>query len=335
MKRFLFLLVAIQIAFVSFGQNDDKSVIILKVISTDETVMKEIEQARAIIQIEAFFQKALKEEYSVRLVDPDSENAFALIRNTELKNNRFYRRDYDIDTPRRSRLKVASYLCLVEISKNNNGEYILAAKIGDTETAELIESALYPEFKDIPLKSLDREPLQRACLFLISRLRLIEMTAQDIIDAEKKAKQDIIDAKEKAKNKMNAIALGWSIIPGVGLMRKGHTGEGVAYLLGDIALVGGGVGMLAYANKQQRIMNDRNTTFDQYNTAKNNYNTAKTVSYCCFGAAAALYVVNLVRGYVAPNENPNFHVDIVPGMMSAISPYGPNMSVNLALSYKF
>lgn len=145
----------------------------------------------------------------------------------------------------------------------------------------------------------------------------------------------ILKKQKNKKNTANAKALGLSIIPGVGLMQKGRTGEGVAYLLGDIALVGGGVGMLAYANKQQDIMNDRNTNYDQYNTAKSNYNTAKTVSYCCFGAAAALYVVNLARSYVAePKQGARIQWAVIPSM-NPTSPYGPNMSVNLALAYKF
>ncbi len=167
----------------------------------------------------------------------------------------------------------------------------------------------------------------------------LSQTNQILLDKRLQDKANIIEDLTQGsltkKRTANVKALGLSVIPGVGLMQKGRTGEGVAYLLGDIALIGGGVGMLAYANKQQDIMNDRNTNFDQYNTAKSNYNTAKTVSYCCFGAAAALYVVNLVRSYVAePKPGARLQWAVVPSM-NPTSPYGSNMSINLALSYKF
>lgn len=167
----------------------------------------------------------------------------------------------------------------------------------------------------------------------------LSQTNQILLDKRLQDKANIIEDLTQGsltkKRKANVKALGLSVIPGVGLMQKGRTGEGVAYLLGDIALIGGGVGMLAYANKQQDIMNDRNTNHDQFITAKRHYDSAKTVSYCCFGAAAALYVVNLVRSYAAePKPGARIQWSVVP-TMNPTSPYGPNMSLNLALTYKF
>lgn len=137
------------------------------------------------------------------------------------------------------------------------------------------------------------------------------------------------------KNRANVQATALSLIPGLGLIQKGRKGEGAAYLLGDLALVGGGVGMLSYANKQQNIMNDRNTSFDQYNKAKSNYNMAKTVSYCCFGAGAALYIVNLVRSFVAtPKPGARIQWAFAP-ILDSTSPLGQNLSVNFAFVYNF
>lgn len=326
MKRFLLLLVAIQIAFVSFGQND-KSVIILKVISTDadETVMNEIEQAGAIIQIEAFFQKALKEEYTLRLVDPDSENAFALFRNTELRNNRVSR-DYDIDTPRRSRLKVASYLCLVEISKNNNGEYIFAAKIGDTETAELIESASYPKSGYTPIRSLnDIDALQRASLYLISELGLGKKTVEKVSEDEKKNKREA-----------NLKAAGASlVVPGLGLVLKGHN-EGYAYLGAEAALCLGGVMVpelmrKSYINKMNHESNAHNK--DVYTTRAN---SCRKVSIICGACAGVLHVVNIVHSFMAEPDrykNPKLRWDVA--AIPVDNGFSNDYAMGLSLSYRF
>lgn len=142
---------------------------------------------------------------------------------------------------------------------------------------------------------------------------------------------------EPNRKKANLTALAYSIVPGIGLMQKGHTIEGVAYLVGDIALIGSGIGLNIYRNNQKRIMNDRNTTLDQYKKAKNNYDAAKTASYICYGAAASVYVLNLVRSYVA-RPNPGaplqwaFSADVTPDMgIPGIN----NLTFNVSLCYTF
>lgn len=136
--------------------------------------------------------------------------------------------------------------------------------------------------------------------------------------------------KEEAKTNGKALAL--SIIPGVGLMRKGHTGEGIAYLLGDLAFVGGGIGMTAYANHLNDVINNPNSSYDAYNKAIKGYDTAKVAGYVCYGCAAALYLVNLIRSYVAPNYNSNFaFVPIMP--INTID--GMQQGIGFSLAYKF
>lgn len=137
------------------------------------------------------------------------------------------------------------------------------------------------------------------------------------------------------KNKANMQALALSLVPGIGLMQKGYTGEGVAYLAGDVVLIGAGIGLNIFGNNQKKIMNDRNTTLGEYKKAKSNYDSAKTASYICYGAAAGVYVLNLIRSYVArPKSGAPLQWTFAPSMDSTL-PFGPNMSVNFALEYKF
>lgn len=106
----------------------------------------------------------------------------------------------------------------------------------------------------------------------------------------------------KNKKQVNGTALAYSIIPGLGLIQKGHTAEGATYMVGDIALLGAGIGFNSHASSQKKIMNDRNTGIDEYNKAKSSYDSSRTASYICFGTAAGLYVINLIRSYVAPQS---------------------------------
>lgn len=223
-------------------------------------------------------------------------------------------------------------LCVISVEKIG-AIYYFRAKVYDLETKKLYRTAYYPGANDEHIKVLtDIRTLQTVAAKLVAKLGYNEQNA-NALATQIEAKRDR-EIKSK-KNSANATALAYSLIPGVGLMKKGHKTEGIAYLIGDIALIGGGVGMMAYSDKQQKIMNDYSTGVDQYKQAKDNYNMSKTASYCCFGAAAALYVVNLVRSYVAePKSGASLQWAVTPSITPSM--YGvSDMSVNLALSYKF
>lgn len=232
--------------------------------------------------------------------------------------------------------EAVDYVVIIWLSHIDSKYKIWSKKIGRTNT----------DYKEgIPIEeegALIRDTHIRELVSLeIAKQYVGSLSQQNQVSLDKgiQYRTDLIEELRagtiRGRRRANAKALGLSIIPGVGLMQKGRTGEGVAYLIGDVALVGGGIGMLAYADKQLSIMNDRSTNYDQFIKAKSNYDTAKTASYFCFGTAAALYVVNLVRSYVAePKPGARIQWAVVPSM-NPTSPYGPNMSVNLALAYKF
>lgn len=142
----------------------------------------------------------------------------------------------------------------------------------------------------------------------------------------------------KNRKQVNGTALAYSIIPGLGLIQKGHTAEGVTYLVGDVALLGAGIGFSSHASGQKKIMNDRNTGIDEYNKAKSSYDSSRTASYICFGTAAGLYVINLIRSYVAtPKPGARLQWSISPEIGYEYSGFqrNPSMAVNFSLCYTF
>ena len=90
-----------------------------------------------------------------------------------------------------------------------------------------------------------------------------------------------------------------SVIPGAGQWYKGSKAKGAMFLGGTAALAGG----MVYC--QSRIINSRNLAAQTYNPEHlriysrriSNFSTARNV---CIGAAAALYIWNLVDAVVAP-----------------------------------
>ncbi len=106
------------------------------------------------------------------------------------------------------------------------------------------------------------------------------------------------NATKKAVARQNAKALAVSVfLPGVGQMLKGHYVEGAVTLVGEVALIGGGVGTLLAAQKQDKILGSYGIDYDTYQQALKAKPVLQGVSYTCFGLAAVLYGVNLWRAY--------------------------------------
>ncbi len=138
------------------------------------------------------------------------------------------------------------------------------------------------------------------------------------------------DKGERARNVTDGASLAKSIIPGLGQMGKGYTGEGVITLLGEVALVGGGIGCYMAAQKQLDIINSTNLSSEDFLAAHDKYNSLRTTSYVIWGAATVLYVFNFVRAYtLEPKSELAFAWS--PSLLSA-----PNTVVPaVGLTYRF
>lgn len=86
-------------------------------------------------------------------------------------------------------------------------------------------------------------------------------------------------------------------IPGLGQIMKKHDVEGSVTLVGEIALLGAGVGTYFGAKNKAKIMNSYNIDYNTYQSAANSKKVLQSVSYSFFGLAAVLYGVNLWRAY--------------------------------------
>ena len=128
--------------------------------------------------------------------------------------------------------------------------------------------------------------------------------------------QEFIDRREAEKARQrqdslrivrdnNAKALAVSVfLPGVGQMIKRHYLEGTLTLVGEIALLGAGVGTHFAAKKQAKTMNSYGIDYDTYKSAQKAKPIYEGVSYACFGLAAVLYGINLWRAYtIEPKQS--------------------------------
>lgn len=147
------------------------------------------------------------------------------------------------------------------------------------------------------------------------------------------ASKDVPPIWDRGKNidmNYNWTCLFRSIVPGVGQMSKGYTGEGVFTLVGETLLVGGAVGCYFLAENQFEKMQTAVYGDQTFNTARSNYNTLKSTQSFLWGAAGALYILNFVRAFTLdPKSTTNLAV--APSVMS--SPYVTAPTLGLTLKF--
>ena len=120
-----------------------------------------------------------------------------------------------------------------------------------------------------------------------------------------------------------------SIIPGWGQIYKGSTAKGACILAGEAACVVGIILCESERADYRKKSKEQPKFFKEYNTKSNNYEIGRNV---CIGAAAALYVYNLIdavaskgaRRVIVKKQRYNFALHPVVGLGEA----GVSMALN-------
>ncbi len=133
------------------------------------------------------------------------------------------------------------------------------------------------------------------------------------------------------KQYRNGTALIKSVfIPGLGQMGKNRYTEGIITLLAEVVCLGGVYYTYNEAEKQVDIMKDPNTSFADFMSAKDKHDSMKKANTICWGAAAAVYVVNLYRAYSAkPRYKKEFAINPI------VIPANYDLAYGLSLTYNF
>lgn len=121
-----------------------------------------------------------------------------------------------------------------------------------------------------------------------------------------------------------------AVIPGLGQMGKGYYGEGLSTLIGEVTLVGTGLGCYFKAQNDLDIMRNFSTSYADFAAARKEYNTLRTTSYIVWSAAGVLYVYNLVRAYTMQPKSTNRLV-FEPSLLT--TPQGVSPSVGFTFNF--
>lgn len=119
-----------------------------------------------------------------------------------------------------------------------------------------------------------------------------------------------------------------SLIPGWGQMYKGSTTKGVIILAAEVAAIGGIIFTENERASYESKMRSQPNFAKQYKTKMDNFETARN---CCIGAAAAIYVYNLIDAVVAPGAR---RVVVKPRNLHFAPVASKNFS-GVTLSYNF
>lgn len=119
-----------------------------------------------------------------------------------------------------------------------------------------------------------------------------------------------------------------SLIPGWGQMYKGSTAKGITLLAAEVAAIGGIIFTENERATYESKMRSQPNFARQYKTKVDNYETARN---CCIGAAAAIYVYNLIDAIVAPGTK---RVVVKPRNMQ-FTPVASKDFSGVTLSYRF
>lgn len=132
----------------------------------------------------------------------------------------------------------------------------------------------------------------------------------------------IWDKGERARNDDDMVSLAKSVLPGLGQMGKGYYGKGITTLVGEVVLVGTGVGCYFMAQNQLNIMTSNRWDDRMYVEAYNRYNTLRNVSFVVWSTAGALYLFNLIRAYTL-NPKPDKSFAMEPSLITTPNSVAP------------
>lgn len=121
-----------------------------------------------------------------------------------------------------------------------------------------------------------------------------------------------------------------SIIPGAGQFYKGSVAKGSLILAGEIAAAGGIILCENTRASYIKKMQEQPKHASEYNSLADSWETGRNV---CIGAAAAVYVYNLIDAFVAPGAK-RVTVKKARASLSAV-PYVDSNTIGVGLALKF
>lgn len=235
----------------------------------------------------------------------------------------------------------ANYLFHIRIKHLGENSYsieVTKTKYGQTNAES---KKVYPDFglNDDVLNLEKDTPRQckMAVEYLLQRLGYSSKDKSSTNSTGSKA--DILKKNIKNdKRKTNSIALVSSMfVPGAGQFYKHDFKGGSAFLVSELALVGGGTACFFLMRHNEYIASgkDPDISLDDGYKAEKMIPKYRTAMYVCYGVAAAAHIGNMIQAWFTTDNNPRHSVNIIPAVIPTNDYFQPSYAMGVGLQINF
>ena len=157
-----------------------------------------------------------------------------------------------------------------------------------------------------------------------------------IAAAEQQHEEDLLKAQKKEILKSNGRSLVAStFIPGMGQMLKKQGGSGAAFLISELALVGGGTACYFLGQEQVKTMKSIGTSYESYQRAKKMKNIYDISMYSAFGVCGAVHIANMVHAWIVKDKKLLDYYTFVPALIPMNEYSTPSYALGAGVQIKF
>lgn len=234
----------------------------------------------------------------------------------------------------------ANYLFHIRIKhlgKNSYSIEVTKTKYGQTNAES---KKVYPDFglNDDVLNLEKDTPRQckMAVEYLLQRLGYSSKDKSSTNSTGSKA--DILKKNIKNdKRKTNSIALVSSMfVPGAGQFYKYDFKGGSAFLVSELALVGGGTACFFLKKKQESSIGSEHDDWDEKDSAVKSKYACNIAMWSCFGLAAAVHIGDMIQAWVTTDNNPkHYTVNIIPALIPTNDFFQPSYAMGAGIQINF
>lgn len=255
-------------------------------------------------------------------------------------------------------------VCGVVITDYGKEGYFIECKILDVKERKVDCKAKYP-VGGVKITDLGIATSEKVALSLASQLKLFSDEQMEEVERKRQKEREAQEAEIKAREERDRKQREWddqenkrrtrelraeqnreefrcffvkpggamlssAVVPGLGLINKGHTGWGATFLVAEAGLVAGTI--VTYNNAQTLLpkLKDPNITVDEFTTVNTQYSTLQVMNNIFLGAAAAVYVTNLIATLASKN-NSNHPCSVQGSFLNVADCTVPTVSVTFNL----
>lgn len=243
-----------------------------------------------------------------------------------------------------------NFICHIRVKYLAKGSYSVEVSMTEYGKTNSKKKKVYPDYSmgDKPL-NLEKDTQRKerlAVMCLLERLGYSKSSSSSMSSNSSVSSSSASSSSsayaygkqiEKDERSVNGKALVASLfIPGAGQFYKQDYKGGSAFLVSELALVGGGTACFFLKQKQQKIIDSEFSLQDEIEAARKNKSVCNIAMFTCFGLAAAVHIGNMIHAWYTPDNNTKrFSLNIIPAIIPTNEFLQPSFAMGAGVQIKF